>query len=684
MAKQQPDVDVGVIFIHGIGNQSHGSVIREMAQPVSDAVVELVDPTWAASVTSDDELIRIELSPKGSGRDRCIELHEAIWSDCFPRPNGRTMATWLAVRLPFLALALAPDSRDRKAIQAVIEDDTSSNGLLSRTFRPLAQAAVVAPMMARMLLRLFTLAALFMVCVAVWVLNPWVGAVSTLGLLLVVFALLRSPKLNILGHVKVATADGPAKSLMLQRVSEEVDRVCRGSRRVCVVGHSQGGYLAHEVLSQKRRSRVVTLFGVGSGLRPIHILEHVGSRDGVVLAWLMSIAALIGTTTLAAGLTLGSGPWIEWTKATIVLLSLVWVAPATLPNVVAESLRLLPHDIGVFDLLPGFQWSINAGIGFALYVILLVAARWVGRRQQLDLRIADLPRTEWHEVTTPHDTVGRLEFPELPANAVHHRASCGGNALMDHLWYFERHSAVRYLIAEALLRRARVPQRDVPATQLLRHLSRLANRRRGLSTWLIMSTAGVMAFAWALNGHTFAEAFITAAVPMAVASLTVGGVMVWRERSSQKVLIGRIVSGDQQIPETVGYPDRRTPAALAWLLTASCLPMILIASWLPPGPTQESPAVMLWLSTAEAAWVVGAAVHLGYRVPSAILPLATIFTGLFQWQTPCSAEGVWSMLTVCPGRWASLIAALLGILTGMFMARQSPVFSFGPKTARGR
>lgn len=298
-----PVADVTVLFVHGIGNQRPGSQVTKWGEAciqatrhipasrrwesLSDTVSPIPVP-GGAPMTGRDVVLRQAHSRKE--RTRRIRFAEANWSKDFQRPWLRTIG-WLILCLPALLILLAYDTRDRDAFAggppATWRETlrVAWREALRELPSPFTGKVTTQDAMAlRLTGRLFTALALVSAAIALLShLPPWgiVASTTLAGVLLL------NPRTNWANHVIVAMEGRAAYGQITARVQACLDTAAQHSQRIIVVAHSQGGFIAHELLVGARRPRQVTeLIGLGSGLKPISLLRVFHKPRVLVGIWI--------------------------------------------------------------------------------------------------------------------------------------------------------------------------------------------------------------------------------------------------------------------------------------------------------------------------------------------------------------------------------------------------------------
>src|ERR1044072_3978106 len=121
--------------------------------------------------------------------------------------------------------------------------------------------------------------------------NPLIGVALVAGIVIYL-----GSRFNVVGHVVVAATDSAELHKIHDRVEEALGWARAHAKRVVVVAHSQGGYLAHDVLSNAAapQRHTVELVGVGSGLKPSWLLRQLHRRRVLAAAWIALLSVVAG------------------------------------------------------------------------------------------------------------------------------------------------------------------------------------------------------------------------------------------------------------------------------------------------------------------------------------------------------------------------------------------------------
>lgn len=353
--------DLGVLFVHGIGNQKRGEHLVQMGEalvgwlkrwieakkaepttkasggrreratsgpaPVDDDAatlrggVEVRDARLVGDGTGDPARAEMKLSlrePTGELRSTRWLLAESHWAEEFLPPSFPDLCRWGLYVVPW-TLAFHLGGRVRRIWRRALRG-------------PFAGARRVLDLLRIALL----LAAL-----------PVLSALGMIGiLLLLILALLPIPSLRRwLGTVQRSLAGTLGDSLILLespiqaaaiigRTARDIRRIAERCDRVAVVAHSQGAAVAHEALATGvlagRHRKDHLLFTYGSGLAKLEGLRAFRSSKARWAGWTAPGALLLGLASLVLGGWVGRGlvaepsPWAGGYFA-LVALGLFWL-----------------------------------------------------------------------------------------------------------------------------------------------------------------------------------------------------------------------------------------------------------------------------------------------------------------------------------------------------------------------
>jgi hypothetical protein len=320
--------ELGVLFVHGIGEQRRGETLVQFADPLSSWVVRwlshgaLGEP--GIGHTDDDGHVVMsgtQLEPDDDGPARTMMivnagpaeqlgghtewlLAESWWAETFHAPKTTTVILWLFVVLPYLLLehTYVPLSRSFRTWRS------------SRTHGWKYVVAAVRTVG----FALFFVAAL-----------PIAAVAEVFVSLLLVPLLIPIPALrdfaknavvklaNTLGDCFVLTSSTVQFDAMVRQVAHDLAWLKSQAGAVAVVAHSQGAAVAHEAIREYGSKEKLSLFAtVGQGLAKLHrvrALRRTHKTAGFGLAWLGLVGVylvMILTTRVVVSFLRGEVSWV--------------------------------------------------------------------------------------------------------------------------------------------------------------------------------------------------------------------------------------------------------------------------------------------------------------------------------------------------------------------------------------
>jgi hypothetical protein len=489
MTALEANANVGIVVVHGIGRQRETATSARVAQ----SLISTFRFSGVHAVSrADGKAVHLSLFAKGRNQG-AVTVYEAHWAhEAASNPASRLRSgfettAFVFCHAPILITALlGTDYRDLKT--------TADELLLRDTATAVRLAARVG-----------------LLSIAIASLPTWLG-VGVIFSLILLYAI---GPLRSVDSVRRVITDDDFRTRAVQRVTAAVAAAAQASDRVVIIGHSQGGYLAHRCLRtpdfHAGRGVPPDLVAVGSGLKVISLLEsahRVRTVRGRAAAW--------SCLVLAAGSLLctyqGMRPLLRWLYAQLSL----WAGRGSLPRRylevhadVSARYNILVHHA---SWLSGWRWFAVAaclavasvavgGIATALWTTALAQASMTDSLRMPKGRVAS-----WTEFSSLHDSVSRLAVLRLPAPAEEIVCPAPGQALLDHLYYFRPPSAAIGFLANMISWRIWGPASTSAAALDLRarvsraQLKRVEQRR---SVWLLFTLMVLVSSSWFEYGsHT--------------------------------------------------------------------------------------------------------------------------------------------------------------------------------------
>lgn len=390
-SNQNSKYDLGVLFVHGIGEQQQYSTLarfggalqrwlrqweegRRPGEPQEDRVAPppVVD-VLAVDAHPDDKVPAHAEMAVGSGKPWL--LAEAWWAPEVTPPSFKDFVRWVLPMFPWLAAEYAvaagyrvyrPDrSPSLHGRKPTIVERVSLSGLVWLVSPLIAVVAMVICLLLALLQRL-----------------PIIGKrVSSLTVNLV----------KGVGDSYLFAHDALARTAMVQRIRNDLAWLqAKDCGRVAIVAHSQGAALCHDMLRADDRptGKVDLLVTVGSGVQRLNGFRKL-YREATLrsIGWwsIGAMAALAAGTVLVVG-ALGPGVPGLWAWSGILLLVAGSLIPGMYNSWVATSPKptkppLAPKDEAA-RVLPGVLvgTTLASAGALALGVAGLVAGGQVGMR----------------------------------------------------------------------------------------------------------------------------------------------------------------------------------------------------------------------------------------------------------------------------------------------------------------
>lgn len=329
--------DVGVVFVHGIGDQAPGETVAQFGEPFAEYLVAREEAAGGAlevvrTDESDPAGESIDVRPRLGAPAPSWHLTEAHWADDFDSPTYPDLVRW--------ALIYAPWLMQRDAVHWANREGKRST--LYWFFNALMAAAGSG--------------GLFLIVGRAIVIT----ALSYL-LQLVLLVSLPFPRLLRRVHRALIVSVGDSFALVsrpdaLRQMTESVDRALAATRQRCdtviVVAHSQGAAVTHELLQRKGAGAVDALVTLGAGIRKLFLLRQALSHKRTMyLSAALRVAVLFaGVLLLVLGLT-GRSTWEQVQTPVFWLVAVGVFAPPLLAYRPVKDLQPRIMAIPAFDTL---------------------------------------------------------------------------------------------------------------------------------------------------------------------------------------------------------------------------------------------------------------------------------------------------------------------------------------------
>lgn len=653
---------LGYLVVHGVGNQHRGigsgrSVLHHMGRGIVDPIAKAhgsSSVTWTETPENRGSTAEWPLGTPAHAavritalgqKTKTVLIAEAVWADRFRRPPWylRWLLTvgYVVLSLPAVLLLVGPDRRDRS-----IWEPTGAS--CRRTFlRSLSDglrpgAFLVSPdfrHIARMGWRFLTLLVLLAAFKELLTEHPrW-----TVGCAAVLIGLLCT-RLNVADHVIMAAARSQEREKLLDFLEERLRWMQAHCDEIVIVAHSQGGFLAHQLMTRdggRTQSKVMRLVGVGSGLKPIRLLQQLRRPLVWAVAWMLPTASLC--------LVWGASPLIEPSSSEIAAGMLMYLE-ATMPALVvplgaqspeftsamldsvAESMKQVQFGLLFLGDMPWERWAaIVVSAALTLACGLTIRFRIRPKAETLfALPPSNGPQQlEWEEYSSQHDMVGRMLLPTLPRGVEQEATPVLGHPLGDHTRYFDDDGLLtRHLAAQLLADVESSTHQSLGAgrwaetvARYERALRKQHDRRRCFQGVLMLWVAAGSLTPRMAHGATLVEAVIGSWHALAAATVILSAAFTWQGRRSHRELVAMLDAELRGEPQptpsvTIVIPQHRTAATLALAIGAmvsffGALGLTMLSGLQPAWNVRSPGAPML---AAFILAVLAAATGSGYQV----------------------------------------------------------------------
>jgi hypothetical protein len=280
--------DLGVLFVHGIGNQTLGSTLTAFGSPLVEWVRARARHAGAKAelgttvlTVAGDEPASSELTiSSGNGQRRWL-LAESWWAQSFPTAQFRDVAKWSLLIVPWTIGTHFARRLSRAGARKRFGSRLGAGAAL-------VGALLLSPLLLAILATLLLLGTI-----------PWPQLQSALTKIQLAIA-------SSIGDSFMLVTRPLEAAAIRSRVRRDVDWMLRTCAKVAVVAHSQGGAIACQVLSTGS-SPAGLLITFGSGLRKLEELDDARRRGGLLQGALLSAAGLF-----LAGLMISAAPQVAY------------------------------------------------------------------------------------------------------------------------------------------------------------------------------------------------------------------------------------------------------------------------------------------------------------------------------------------------------------------------------------
>ena len=365
----EPRHDLGVLFVHGIGQSKQGETLLNFGEPLRAAIEQLLEPAGqgfpvAAKVSAawlsdpgSGVPARAELSIEGARRNSPDAglpskwlLAEAWWAETFPTPTYSDIASWTFGALPATLISHF-DRRFRRAgfdLVRALRGDAALVRSLSALVRMVIEGLVLTLALATTPVLLLMVAALLVLG-----LPPFKATRDLAG------SLQRTIAATV-GDSFVFMHQAMTASAITTTVRERLEWLSARCRRVAVVAHSQGAAVAHRVLRNSTTAPCDVFVTFGSGLGKLSDIERGDIARGRGYLWLAAgagVATMIGVVGLfLRGWNAGLGPFGLLLPALRIFLVVEAGALAVFVTMTLVAFSSQPDSRKAAPVPPGSPW----------------------------------------------------------------------------------------------------------------------------------------------------------------------------------------------------------------------------------------------------------------------------------------------------------------------------------------
>lgn len=363
----------------------------------------------------------------------------------------------------------------------------------------------------------------------------WMVSLILIPVILLLLTLFANSKMNYANHVRVAAVEGQARDEILNKIYNSYKNLEVSCTEVAIVAHSQGGYLAHHILSSKlyNTKKCKEFYGVGSGLIPINIIKNLTGKSN-----LASILFVLSLALSSLGSAMMFGESLSWQILIlfifIIKLGLNIYIPVDIPQE-----KIVEQMSQIFSL--GNFWNTINWMGLLPYllsfIIAYVSFSTYKRSEVKFIHPADINGLNtWYEFSSVHDIVGRLVPLGTPDRATSMPIAVGANPLFDHIRYFSKSSPLPIMIAENLMGKEEGFKLNMKLYKNSLKRKRLIN----VFSVVILLISNVISY---MQTNNFIISFFYASIVVAIFQLVPNFIRAIYESYLQAVQIKRYSSG---------------------------------------------------------------------------------------------------------------------------------------------
>jgi hypothetical protein len=445
-----PKHQLGIFFVHGIGEQPEGETLLGFGQPLITWLHQWLSRDDNPEARGSVEVVRTALTPSKLQEDvpPHAEVHvtlpnqgpkaswlmaESWWSGGVQPPAFRKVAGWMMTVGAWSLLSHLTKHIGRRR---------------SRALRVLSQLLALVQWIVLASLLQFTILVL-----TAFTILPIPGARRALSNILLTLT-------GVLGDSYVLIESDLQRIAMLNKTKDALRWMATQCDSIIVIAHSQGAAIAHLALRSPEPRNVRTLLTFGSGLGKLEELLRLRDRPGRIRTVASLTPAFLLLVALLVRITLFEG-WETQSKIAVVTLGVAILVASILALVRADE-----------------HWK--------------SVETWVS-----ELRLGKTrPDLEWIDLYATDDPVpnGKLSPLEAPVATVEYPVRNLGSVFGDHTSYWQNRVQFVPIVATAVADAAKLPIFDKPAYDALKQAASTHEKRVICLSFAFWSTLAALAF----------------------------------------------------------------------------------------------------------------------------------------------------------------------------------------------
>ena len=255
--------------------------------------------------------------------------------------------------------------------------------------------------------------------------------------------------IKLFNYIRIAVEEKEELLGIEKGICQDINLFPETVKKISIVAHSQGGYLAYKLLENKspEAKKVHRLFCVGSGIIPITILKEASTKR-IICSWILFLLFI----SLVTGGILFLGDSSIYLFYQIIKIIIVDLNPIyMLLRAFGTQSMNTPGAINFIGWVDVIKFILFLAILIIVYIVIYVFSKIIFK-----ITISPLDIKVWEEYSSVHDIVGRLsplyflnknsndnkKYPSIRPVGI------PGNPLTVHLNYFKDYSSVPYVVSD--------------------------------------------------------------------------------------------------------------------------------------------------------------------------------------------------------------------------------------------